>query len=168
MKISARCGIMGKRAKGRYCSIDRNFEVISMLKKLKVIFIVMPYIAMILALITLVKSLFYNFHNDTVPIISIMISCAVSLFCITLVVGTGFCIRKYTKSATTNSRSLWFGITFLLNVVFSAVCLLVHESRLKIIAAYFLITSLSLALSFVFGKININSDLSNSHTDIQH
>ena len=146
LNISARCGIMGKRSKGRYCSIDRNFEVISMLKKLKVIFIVMPYIAMILALITLVKSLFYNFHNDTVPIISIMISCAVSLFCITLVVGTGFCIRKYTKSATTNSRSLWFGITFLLNVVFSAVCLLVHESRLKIIAAYFLITSLSLAL----------------------
>ncbi len=161
MKISAWCG-----AKGQYCLIDRNFEVISMLKKLKVIFIVMPYIAMILALITLVKSLFYNFHNDTVPIISIMISCAVSLFCITLVVGTGFCIRKYTKSATTNSRSLWFGITFLLNVVFSAVCLLVHESRLKIIAAYFLITSLSLALSFVFGKINIHSDLSNSHTDI--
>ncbi len=159
---------MGERAKERYWSIDRNFEVISMLKKLKVIFIVMPYIAMILALITLVKSLFYNFHNDTVPIISIMISCAVSLFCITLVVGTGFCIRKYTKSATTNSRSLWFGIVFLLNVVFSAVCLLVHESRLKIIAAYFLITSLSLALSFVLGKININSDLSNSHTDIKH
>lgn len=132
-----------------------------MLKKLKVIFIILPYIAMILALITFVKSLFYNFHNDTVPFFSIMISSAISLFCIILGVGTGVCIVNYIRSSMFNRQLLWLGIVFLLNLVFSAVCLLIYYSQLKIIAVYFLITSLLLAISFIFCKKN--SDFLQKH-----
>ena len=125
-----------------------------MLKKLKVIFILLPYIAMILALVTFVKSLFYNFHNDTVPFFSILISSAISLFCIVICVGTRVCIVNYIKSSMFNQQLFWGGVVFLLNLVFSIVCLLIHYSQLKIIAIYFLITSLFLAISYIFCKKN--------------
>ena len=125
-----------------------------MLKKLKVIFILLPYIAMILALVTLVKSLFYNFHNDTVPFFGILISSAISLFCIIICVGTGVCIVNYIKSSMFNQQLLWGGIVFLLNLIFSVVCLLIHYSQLKIIAIYFLITSFLLVISYIFCKKN--------------
>ena len=127
-----------------------------MLMKLKVIFILLPYIAMILALVTFVKSLFYNFHNDTVPFFSIFISSAISLFCIIIGVVTGICILNYIKSSMLNQQLLWGGIVFLLNLVFSVVCLLVRYSQLKIIAVYFLITSLLLVISYIFCKKNFD------------
>ena len=129
-----------------------------MLKKLKAVFIILPDIAMIAALITFIKSLFYNFNNDTVPFYSFLISSAISLFCIMIGVGTGICIVNYIKSDKLSQQLFWGGIVFLLNLVFSAVCLLIHYSQLKIIAVYFLITSLLLVISYIFCKKN--SDLS--------
>ena len=129
-----------------------------MIKKCKVIFILLPYITMIAAVITFVKSLFYSFNNDTVPFFSVFLSSAISLFCIIIGVGTGICIVKYIKTSMLDQQLFWGGIVFLLNLVFSVVCLLIHYSQLKIIAVYFLITSLLIVTSYIFCKIN--SDLS--------
>lgn len=103
---------------------------------------------MVSALITFVRSLFYNFNNDTVPFFSIMISSAVSLFCIALCTVSGICIINYIKSDKRNRQLIWLSISFLLNLVFSAVCLFIHHSQLKITVIYLLMTTLLSALSF--------------------
>ena len=124
-----------------------------MLKRFKASFILLLYITMISAIVTFVKSLFYNFHNDTVPFFSIMTSSAISLFCIIIGVVTGICIVNYISSDKLDRQFLWVGIVFLLNLVFSAVCLLIRFDQLKIIAVYFLlITSLLLVISYFFCK----------------
>ena len=126
-----------------------------MLKKFKVIFMILPYTAMILATITFVKSLFYDFRNDTVPFFSIFISCTIALLSIMLNIGAGICVVKFIKS---NYHSFLIGIVFLLNFVFSAICLFFHYEQLKVVAAYFLITSLLFAMAFLVCRID--SDLS--------
>jgi hypothetical protein len=109
---------------------------------------------MILALITLVKSLFYDFHNDTVPIVSIAISCAISLLCAAIVIGTGLCIVLCLRSVTFKSQLLWTGAIILLNLIFSAVCLLVHSEKFRLTAIYFLASAFLTAAAFVSGRIN--------------
>ena len=121
-----------------------------MQKTCRAIFAVLPYLAMIPALVTLIISLFYNFHNDTVPLISIMISVAFSLFCVLLCIGAGICIVRYLKTDVFSRQLLRIGAVCLLNLVFAAVCLLNHADQFKVIAVYFLITTLLYAVSLLF------------------
>ena len=110
-----------------------------MMKKIRIMLVVILLLAMFSALITFVKSLFYNFHNDTVPFFSIMISSIIALISIGLVIGASICVINYKNSS---HSFLFFWLSLLFNVLFSCVCYLIHHGQFRVILAYLLITTL--------------------------
>ena len=128
-----------------------------MMRKLRIVLTVIPLSVMIIAGLLFVKSLFYNFHNDTIPIFSIIISASISLMCILIIVAIGLCNFISIKSKNIKLQLAMSGASVLLNIVFSLIWLFVHSYQFKIITAYLLITSFFFIASFLLCKHNINS-----------
>lgn len=117
-------------------------DVRNMKKMLKNVLILLPYIVMLCVLVTAVKGLFYDFHNDTVPMISMMISVFLSMLFLVLTAGTGTCILLYIRTEACRKQLLLAGIAVLLNLAFSALCLLCYDGQFNRIAVYFLLSVL--------------------------
>lgn len=126
-----------------------------MLKKLRILFTILPSLAMVVAIIIYVKSLFYNFHEDTVPFFSFVISSIITIFYIFLGIGAIICAYCSIRSNTSSHQSLLICTIFLLNFLFSAVCVIVGCEQLKIIVIYFLTTSLLLLSSLILCRIKL-------------
>lgn len=77
-----------------------------MLKKLRILLTILPSLAMVVAIIIYVKSLFYNFHEDTIPFFSIIISSVIALFCIILGIGAVICAYFSIKSNIVSRQSI--------------------------------------------------------------
>ena len=108
------------------------------------LFAVLPLAAMAAASVTFIKSLFYNFHNDTVPLFSIGFSCSLSLANIGLLVLAALCVFGALGAGKLSAKDKTILLTaaLLLNLGFGAVCALVKQTHYAVIAVYLLLTSL--------------------------
>lgn len=125
-----------------------------MTNKLKAIFTILPLIAMAAAGVTLIKSLFYGFHDDTVPFFSLVISLSIALVCAVLIGGAAVCAVVSLRSKNRRSQLGCIGIMLLLNVLFAGVCAVCHHSKLTMIIICAAVTAVILALAAVFTKIS--------------
>ena len=125
-----------------------------MLRKCKILFAVLPLIAMTAASGTFIRSLFYNFHNDTVPLFSIGISFVLAMICLVQLFFTVVCAVLYLgigKNLPGNrDRASLLASACILNLGFGIFCAISKQSHFVTITVYLLLTSLSFALSYAF------------------
>ncbi len=124
-----------------------------MANKLRILFTVLPILAMLAASTTFIKSLFYDFHNDTVPFFGFIISLTIALLCILIDGSAVACTAASVKSDKRRTQLGCLGIVFLTQLAFSAICAICSRSKLNIIIIYFLITTALLALAAVFCRL---------------
>ena len=108
---------------------------------------------MLAASATFIKSLFYNFHNDTVPLFSLLISLFIALLCILLDGSAAVSAAASVRSDKRRTQLGCLGIIFLAQLAFSAICALCSRSKLDMTVIYFLITTVLLVLAAVFCRL---------------
>ena len=118
-----------------------------MLKKSGYLIQILVAAAMLAASVTLIKSLFYDFSNDTVPLFSIIISVFISLICVTADAAMIVFSVRVIRASEGKRKLLYAAGAFLAELVFAGVCCLVHSEHMALIAAFFLTASLLLILS---------------------
>ena len=74
------------------------------LRKLEKLLAVLPVLAMAAASVSFIRSLFYNFHNDTVPLISIGISCVFALLNLAFLILSALCIFVFVRQKKPSLR----------------------------------------------------------------
>ena len=123
-----------------------------MQKKCKILFAVLPLIAMTAASGTFIRSLFYNFRNDTVPLFSFGISIVLTMICLVLLFITVVCAILYLHTGIfqIGNRAEMLAAACILNLGFGIFCAVIKQSHFVIITVYLLLTSLSFALSYAF------------------
>ncbi len=129
-----------------------------MKKRLRILFAVLPVLAMAAAGVTYIKSLFYNFHNDTVPLISIGFSCVLSLLCIVLLAFAAMCVFVFLRNGTQSrhDRAVFLGTAFIMNLGFGGHCALVKQSHYALIAGYLAVTSLCYGAAYLLYRSEQN------------
>lgn len=132
-----------------------------MINKLKTAFVMIPIAAMIVSSAVFIKSLFYNFHEDTLPLFSMFLSCSVSFVCIVLDAGMICLAFLFFNKPNAQRQTLLIGLMFLLDLAFSVLRMIVQcvNIRLVIITGVcFLITSVFFALSALFCKLGADRE----------
>ncbi|MBR3267129.1 MAG: hypothetical protein IKI58_00110 [Oscillospiraceae bacterium] len=120
-----------------------------MLRKLEKLLAVLPVLAMAAASVTFIRSLFYNFHNDTVPLISIGISCVFALLNLAFLILSALCIFVFVRQKKPSLRRPMVAGAFFVNLGFGALCALVKQAHYGLIGIYLLATSLCFALAYL-------------------
>ena len=123
-----------------------------MLRKCKILFAVLPLIAMTAASGTFIRSLFYNFHNDTVPLFSIGISFVLAMICLVQLFFTVICALLFLGIGKKwlGNRAFLLASACILNLGFGIFCAISKQSHFVTITVYLLLTSLSFVLSYAF------------------
>ena len=120
-----------------------------MLQKLSRITALLPVIAIAVASITFVKGLFYDFHNDTVPLFSIVFSCMFSAIGVGLVIVSGIAVVCFWKAKQKRLQLLLTGVILACTLAFSGLCLLCYGGATGTIVLFCTITALLSVLTAV-------------------
>lgn len=118
--------------------------------------VLLPVIAMAAACIAYVRGLFYDFHDDTVPLFSIFISSALSAVGIILTGTVVLCAIGFYLLQTKRLRLLAAGVMLLCVLAFAGLCALCFGGMTRMIAGSCIFAGLLTVLAAVCSILETN------------
>ena len=119
----------------------------------RLLFAALPAGALIAAIVPLVRSLFYDFHNDTVPVFSIAISVILTLLFVFMAGAALLAFIEMIRKGRGGRYADPLGALLLLDLGFAAVCYFFKDTELKKLIIFVSASAFSLLLSLIFSKI---------------
>lgn len=106
--------------------------------------------------------LFYDFHNDIVPLFSVMISVILSVLLILIAGAAALCVIDMIRHSRGGRYAEPLGVMLVLDIGFAAVCYLFKDTEIETLVIFVSASAFSLLISFICCKIGKTAETDDS------